>query len=538
MTRMFYLVALFLSLTIKLTGQCPSLMLSSSGGGTCGINPITISGNIFVNATRVTLHENGAGSLSQDTESISPFSFTYTPGGNDIGKTITITVTTNNPPGFCHAAEATFLLDVNPQPSSPVVQITNNPTCQLPTATILVSGLPGDGTWTLTQIQGNLLTSGSGSGTTLRNIPSGTYNFTVTNSFGCISPLSAAVLIPSPPAVPAAPLIGSVTQPLYQSPTGSVVVNGLPASGTWTLNLTPGNVKSTGTGTSVTINGLASGVYNFTVTNSSGCTSGLSANFEINAVSGPPVVKISSHLPVCYPSTVDLTAPSITAGSTPNLTYSYWTDANATIPMTTPTAATTGTYYIKGTTSDGFSTIQPVVVTVFNRPVANGGPDQTLTYIFNTNMHATLAHNYESGKWSLFSGIGQLSDNTNASTTVNGLSLGKNIFVWTVTNAVCPASSDTVIIYVRDFVVPTLITPNNDGKNDFLILKRSDVTDKIDLIIFDRRGLQVYKNGNYDNSWDGIDQKGNQLPDDTYFYVTRSSKGSTSNGFVVIRRLK
>jgi len=78
-------------------------------------------------------------------------------------------------------------------------------------------------------------------------------------------------------------------------------------------------------------------------------------------------VKINQPDPVCYPNTVDLTDPSITAGSSPNLVYTYWEDEAATISYTTPSTATAGTYYIKGFNSEsGCSDIQAVTVTVHN----------------------------------------------------------------------------------------------------------------------------------------------------------------------------
>jgi len=114
--------------------------------------------------------------------------------------------------------------------------------------------------------------------------------------------------------------------------------------------------------------------------------------------------------------------------------------------------------------------------------------------------------------------------------------MGKNLFLWTVTNGVCPKASDTVIILVHGLAYQTLITPNMDGKNDYFILKGTDTEGKLNLIIFDRRGVQVYKNGNYDNSWNGVDYNGKILPDDTYFYILKSENGINEKGYIVVRR--
>ena len=421
-------------------------------------------------------------------------------------------------------------------PAAPVVGSITVPTCSLSTGSVVINGLPGSGTWTLTRYPGTISLNGIGTSIVLSNLLVGLYNFTVTNINGCVSEMSANVNIPAQPVTPSPPIIGTITQPHSGLLTGSVVLNGLPDTGNWTLTLNPGNITSFGNGSTRTISGLAAGTYSFTVTNSAGCTSGQSASFAINQATDYPDVVITNPAPVCSPSTIDLTAPGITSGSSLNLTFTYWTDAEGKIPFVSPHIATAGTYYIKGTTTDGSSAIKPVTVTVYQIPLPDAGPDQVLAHQFEANMDAHLAHNYETGVWSLISGTGEFFDSTYGKTNVGGLSMGANLFLWTVTNKVCPSASDTIILNVHGLALQTLITPNMDGKNDYFIVKRSDSQGKVELIIFDRRGVQVYKKGDYDNSWNGVDYSGKILPDDTYFYIVKTENGTSENGYIVVRR--
>ncbi|MBN2275698.1 MAG: hypothetical protein JXK95_15320, partial [Bacteroidales bacterium] len=61
-----------------------------------------------------------------------------------------------------------------------------------------------------------------------------------------------------------APTIGTITQPTCAVSTGSVVLSGLPSTGTWTLTRTPGGTTTSGTGTSTTLSGLPTGTYTYT----------------------------------------------------------------------------------------------------------------------------------------------------------------------------------------------------------------------------------------------------------------------------------
>ncbi|WP_157824584.1 T9SS sorting signal type C domain-containing protein [Flavobacterium sp. ALD4] len=93
--------------------------------------------------------------------------------------------------------------------------------------------------------------------------------------------------------------LGDIVQPTCVQPTGSVFLSGLPA-GTWTLTRSPGDVVTGGSGTTMSIDGLVAGTYNFTV-RVDDCESVPSANIEIVApvsaiwdgtewTNGPPTI--------------------------------------------------------------------------------------------------------------------------------------------------------------------------------------------------------------------------------------------------------
>ncbi|NVO10091.1 MAG: T9SS type A sorting domain-containing protein [Bacteroidales bacterium] len=116
----------------------------------------------------------------------------------------------------------------------------------------------------------------------------------------------------------------------------------------------------------ITPTAATSGNYYIKGTDPYGCST-ISTPIQVT-IKTPPTVVVTSQNTVCAPMTVDLTKPEITLGSSEGLTFSYWTNSDATINYSTPTAAINGSYYIKGTDSNGCYTVSEPVHVIINNP--------------------------------------------------------------------------------------------------------------------------------------------------------------------------
>jgi len=83
--------------------------------------------------------------------------------------------------------------------------------------------------------------------------------------------------------------------------------------------------------------------------------------------------------------------------------------------------------------------------------------------------------------------------------------------------------------------VPNVITPNNDGFNDELEIVT--LYEDISLKIFDSQGRLKFSQDNYDNTWNGIDNKGNKLMEGTYYYIVQiRGFDQIFSGYIYIKR--
>lgn len=114
---------------------------------------------------------------------------------------------------------------------------------------------------------------------------------------------------------------------------------------------------------------------------------------------------------------------------------------------------------------------------------------------------------------------------------------------YTTESAGCaPASAIVSFLIGGDAtcVIPSIITPNNDGVNDNFVIPCLLDVDKFpnsQVLLFNSWGDEVYRSGQpYDSSWNGT-YSGEDLPVGTYFYVVDLGDGSEPrSGYVMIQR--
>jgi len=131
--------------------------------------------------------------------------------------------------------------------------------------------------------------------------------------------------------------------------------------------------------------------------------------------------------------------------------------------------------------------------------------------------------------------------------TLNGTAIGGDTrflsidqpgtYAVTVNQGGCP---DTVsrVVNATNCDIQKGISPKGtgpgDNKNDFFDLTGRNVRQ---LEIFNRYGTKVYSKGNYSNEWYGQSDKGDELPDGTYYYVIEYNNGTKSKtGWIYINR--
>ncbi|HLP11508.1 MAG TPA: HYR domain-containing protein [Flavobacteriales bacterium] len=300
---------------------------------------------------------------------------------------------------------------------------------------------------------------------------------------------------------------------------------------------------------SILVTGTSSGVWN---------GSSISGNyFEPAGISGQQVVTYTVGMAQCKESlndtimvylqpapeagqTLEICGFTTTLNAIPSVGSIDWSSLNALITDTTQ-ASTSVTVSQQGIavfclseTNWNCVSTDTVSVLFWEAPVADAGPDQYLDFTTSSVMDAPDTV-IGTGNWASISEATSFELASHPNSVVNNLHVGSNLCIWTVSNGVCPAVRDEVIIYVNDLFIPQGFSPNEDGINDVLEIKNIDKTENT-LQVFNRWGQVVYEAVNYKNDWKGTDKNNYMLPDDTYYYIVTVPFFPAYTGYVILKQ--
>lgn len=228
--------------------------------------------------------------------------------------------------------------------------------------------------------------------------------------------------------------------------------------GTWTLVSGSGTINNTA-GNTTTVTALAPGnnVFEWTVAGA-GCPSNSDqVTIAVNLIN--TVADAGANNTICgNTANLNANAPATGLIGTWTSSVSGVTFANSNDEYSSVSNLQNGSNIIIWTISNSVGcppTSDTVIVTsVANPSVASAGTDKTICDV-STTLNA-IAPTIGSGNWSVFSGNGTITNASSPTTSVTGLTPGSVTFVWTVSNAPCPLSTDTVVITVLPALSPAI----------------------------------------------------------------------------------
>jgi gliding motility-associated-like protein len=267
-------------------------------------------------------------------------------------------------------------------------------------------------------------------------------------------------------------------------------------------------------------NYTSAGTYNDTLTGIAGCDSIATLNLII--LPSPKLI-ITNPAAVCSSTTVDITAPAITAGSSTGLTYTYWKDAANKIPLENPAkVATSGIYYIHAVALNKclFARTVPVVVIITKSIIPVRYPTVITEEKVPLRLEARTIDNSSSYQWDPTEGL----NFSSGKTPVFNYNKETEYTISILSESGC-LTVDTLLVRIAthakprsDIYVPKAWSPNDDGHNDKLFPLTVNIRQIIYFRIFNRWGQLVFETNKIGHGWNGI-FKGNPQVSDVYTWT-------------------
>ncbi|MFO0355862.1 MAG: gliding motility-associated C-terminal domain-containing protein [Sphingobacteriaceae bacterium] len=487
----------------------------SSSNATISANSPTIGTGIWNVVT-------GGGAVTAPANTISPVT------GLTVGSNSFEWVITN---GNCPASTATVNIQVDDVPSIPIAG-PDQTICISNTGTLNATlPLIGNGVWNPLGVSSVNTPTLNNSTVASLTVGSNSYEWSVTNGV-CPSKKDTVTIFVD--ALPTNALAGAdqFTCSMIANLQGNLPTIG---TGTWMpLTIEPAVASLNNPNTSVSFTNQ--GVYTYVWVVGNGVCPVSTDTVVINTFLAPsdPVAGVD-QVNCAMNATLVATPPAIGSGTWIPLNFAT-TISNSLTPTTNITVPSQGVYgFVWEVNNSVYCPAKRDTVyvqTYANPSTANAGIDITSDCLMNPiNGNTPLVGN---GSWSVLNGSGTFDNALSPSAQYISDVDGVTQVVWTITNGNCPSTSDTLEIRIDPMLIPQIITPNEDGNNDYFEIKAIRCLSGTKVSIFNRWGNLVYDSGDYKNDFKGISNAGEELADDTYYYILEI-RNKIYKGYFVIK---
>jgi gliding motility-associated-like protein len=357
----------------------------------------------------------------------------------------------------CPSIGNTVQVTAMQQPGPAVLSVSNQTICASSATLSAITLSVGVGTWSLAQGSGSISSQNS-LATLVSELGAGdnVFVWTVVNAPCPANSASVSVYRDLPPATASV----SPNQTLCASTATFTALSPSIGTGSWSV-INGGALLSSSTTASTSVSNLTVGLNVFGWTVANGICPSSSATLTIQRDDFPTPANAGSNQTVCASSvTLNGNLPSVGSGS--------WTAITGTGSIQSASSSTTsvsglsaGSNQFAWAIGNGVCAASVSTVTIVRDLIpstASAGINQTLCASAGTL--SALPPSVGTGSWSVLNGGGSLASAVTASTSVSNLTVGVNVFEWTVINGICPSSSATVSIQ-RD----ALPTTANAGSN-------------------------------------------------------------------------
>ncbi len=265
----------------------------------------------------------------------------------------------------------------------------------------------------------------------------------------------------------------------------------LTASGAANYTWSPSTNLNTNLGGMVVATNTVSTTYTV-ISILNNCSNTATASVTVNPL---PTVTVNSPTTICAGDTGTLTASGAS-------TYTWSNGANASSILVNPSSSST--YTVTGmSAANCISQPTVAIVNIAPNPTVSISGNTTICIGQNTTLTASGATTYTWSTGDVASSVTFNPSITTGYTVTGGLSI-------------CNSTATTTITVNNPFslTLPNIVTPNNDGINDFIDFGKYQFS-SLQLDIYNRWGAKVYESTNPTCIWKPTEDDG------TYFYTAQ-----------------